>query len=379
MFCCIWSILSFTFISSISDLLNLLSPYGLQYEELDKECDDYLLIEVSRHLQKIDQLKVGHCLNLSSKTLESIMQDKQHDEERKFAMLCEWKTINGSAATSLELLNIFLKMEDTVVLKSILKYLSNQNASEPQPIEVYLAPEKAEDSYPNWNKLTECEKEAIRNKLMNENRDVRKAYTNFVFQLLRSFTKRNIHPGAIQTVVQCYGASEGSQHQPIVFDFGKDDDVPHVFAVLSRHCSWFNYEAFQVLVDFLGDEDEKKYLKTYENDHLIPYLKRSIFEIPCSSQCQSQHTNFHFKVPTDLCITGNEVKAVQHNIAKLLGLENAAILHFVNYNIGCIELIFSLPTVVLNDISPKPQLITFMEWKKSKRCYKINVGLVTVL
>ena len=67
MFCCIWSILSFILISLISDLLKLLSPYDLQYEELDKECDDYLLIEVSQHLQFIDHIKVGHYLSLSSK------------------------------------------------------------------------------------------------------------------------------------------------------------------------------------------------------------------------------------------------------------------------------------------------------------------------
>ena len=379
MFCCIWSILSLNLISPIPDLLKLLRPYDLQYEELDKECDDYLLIEVSQHLQFIDHIEVGHYLNLSSKTLESIIQDKQHDVERKIAMLWEWKTKNGSAATSVELLNAFLKMEDRVIAESILRYLSKKTATEPQTRELHLVPEKAKDHYPNWDELSQSEKEAIRNKLMKENRDVRKAYATFVAQLIQSFTKREVHPSLIQSVVQSYGTLEGSQHQPIVFDFSKDDDVAHVFAVLSRHCSWFNYEAFQVLVDILGNEAEKMYLKTYEKDHLTPYLKRSIFEIPCSPQCQPERSNLHFKVPTDLCITGNEVKAVQHNFAKLLGLENAVILHFEDYNIGSIELVFSLPTVVLNDISPKSQLITFVEWKKSKNCYEVNIDLVTVL
>ena len=358
-----------------------MSPYDLQYEELDKECDDYLLIEVSQHLQFIDHIKVGHYLNLSSKTLESIIQDKQYDVESKIAMLWEWKAKNGSAATSVELLNAFLKMEETVIAESILRYLSKKTATESQTRELHFAPEKAKNRYPNWNDLSQSEKEAIRNKLMKENRDVRKAYATFVAKLIQSFTKREVHPSLIQSVVQSYDTLEGSQHQPVVFDFGKDVrvHVADVFAVLSRHCSWFNYEAFQVLVDILGNETEKKYLKTYEKDHLIPYLKRSIFEIPCSPQCQSQRSNLLFKVPTDLCITGNEVKAVQHNFAKLLGLENAAILHFEDYNIGSIELIFSLPTVVLNEIFSKSQLVTFMEWKKSKNCYKVNIDLVTVL
>ena len=259
MFWCIWSILSLNFISLISDLLNLLSPYGLQYEELDKECDDYLLIEVSQHLQFIDQLKVGHYLNLSSKTLESITQDKQHDVKSMVDMLYEWKAINGSAATTVELVNAFLKMKESVVAESILRYLSKKIASEPQTRELHLAPEKAKDHYPNWDDLSQSEKEAVRNKLMNENRDVRKAYAIFVSQLIQSFTKREVHPSHIQSVVQSYGFLEGSQDQPVVFDFGKDIHVhvADVFAVLSRHCSWFNYEAFQVLVDILGNEAEK--------------------------------------------------------------------------------------------------------------------------
>ena len=75
----------------ILDLLNLLVPYGLQYEDLDKECDDSLLIEVSRHLQLIDHIKLGHCLNLSSKTMESITQDKQDDVKREIDMLWNGK------------------------------------------------------------------------------------------------------------------------------------------------------------------------------------------------------------------------------------------------------------------------------------------------
>ena len=102
---------------------------------------------------------------------------------------------------------------------------------------------------------------------------------------------------------------------------------------LSGHFTWFNYESFEVVIQILGNEDEKKYLKTYEEDNLIPYLKRSIFEIPCDMNSQSQRTNLLFQVPTDLCITGNQIKTVQRNLAKLLGLEDGAILHFEDYNI----------------------------------------------
>ena len=357
-------------------MLNRLSPHGLQYEELDDECDDSLLIQVSQYLQLIDHTKVGHCLNLSSKTLEGIIQDKQDNVERMVAVLWEWKAKNGSAATSVELLNAFLKMEETVVVESILRYLSKKTALEPQTRELHLAPENAKDCYPNWDDLEDSEKEVVKNQLMDGNRDVRKAYATFVVQLVQSFKTRQVDPKVVKPLVFSYGTSDGNQHPP---DFGKDDSIADVLGELSKHCTWFNYESFKVVVEILGSEDEKTYLRTYEKDNLIPYLKRSIFEIPCGSQSQSQRTNLLFKVSKDLYITGNEVKAVQRNLAKLLGLKDGTILHFEDYNIGSIELIFSLPTVVLNNVSPKSQLIKFMEWKKSKSCYEVNIDLVTVL
>ena len=55
----------------------------------------------------------------------------------------------GSAATSNELIKL-LKMEDQFVAESIFKYLSKRTTSLPQNMKFHLAPEKAENRYPNW-------------------------------------------------------------------------------------------------------------------------------------------------------------------------------------------------------------------------------------
>ena len=67
------------------DLTNLLSQYGLQYKDLEKECDGSLIIEVTQNID--DYLKVGHGLTLSRKTLQSISQDNDNDIHRKNAVL----------------------------------------------------------------------------------------------------------------------------------------------------------------------------------------------------------------------------------------------------------------------------------------------------
>ena len=131
-----------------------------------------------------------------------------------------------------------------------------------------------------------------------------------------------------------YGVLDSSQDQPVkVFDFSKDDSITDVFYKLSGHCTWFNYESFQVIVEIVENESEKQCLKTYQYDHFIPYLKHSMFAIPFSpSHSQSQSTKLLFKVSADLVVTGNEVKSIQQNLAKLLGFESPLMLHFCNYN-----------------------------------------------
>ena len=361
------------------DLSSLLSQYGLSYEEVDKECDDGLLIEVSQHMND-DYIAAGHCLNLSTERVHSISQSDKNDVQKKIKMLWTWKRKNGSAATSKELVKSFLKIEDRFVADSTLKCLSKRTTSLPQTTRFHLDPEKVKSRYPNWKDLTESEQEAVRDQLMDDNCDVREAYTVFVAQLLQSFRNRQVDPRDIQCIVCSYGTSKKDQYEPMVFHFSKDDSVSGVFSELSQHCTWFNYDLFKVIVKSLGDESENKFLKKYEDEHLIPYLKRSIFEIPCAPpHTQSQRTELFLKVSADLVITGGEVRAIQRKLAKLLGFQGGAILHFHDYNEGCIELVFSLPTVILEKSSPESKLFNYIEWDKSSQSYKVNVDLVTVL
>ena len=327
-----------------------------------------------------DYITAGRCLNLSTERVHSISQSDKIDVEKKNELLWAWKRKNGSAATYKELVKSFLKMEDRFVAESILKYLSKRMTSLTQTVTFHITPEKAKVSYPNWENLTESDQEAVRNQLMDDNRDVRKAYTAFVAYLIKSFRERKVHPRDIQSIVRSYCTSKKDQQESMVFDFRRDDDISDVFSELTKHCTWFNYDSFQVIVENLGDESEKMHLKEYEDKHLIPYLNRSIFEIPCAPpHTQSQRTKLLLKVSSDLVITGGEVKAIQRNLAKLLGFQSSAILHFNDYNEGCIELVFSLPTVVLEESSRKSKLFNYLEWDKSSQSYKVNVDLVTVL
>ena len=347
-----------------------MSQYGLKYEELEEEFDDGLIIAVTQSID--DYTKVGHGLTLCRETLESISQDYNNDIHRKNAVLWAWKRKNGNNATYIELVKAFMKMTDRSVIESILKYASKKTTSEQSVTTVHLTPEMAKDRYPNWDKFTDPQKEAERNKLMDMNRDVRRAFTACVSQLIISFSVRKVEPMHIRSLANYYS---GRQLFSDAVEY-KEDSIATVFYNLTKnHCTWFNYELIQVFVDNIGNDDEKTYLETYEKKHLIPYLNHSLYEIPCSLSNDQYCTNLLLKVPIEL--TGNEVKTIQRNLAKLLQVRDGVSLHFEDYNVGCIELVFSLPTVVLESTFSKFQ--PFIEWEESMQSYKVKVDLVTVM
>ena len=95
-------------------------------------------------------------------------------------------------------------MTDPSVIESILKLTSRKTTSKQTVTAIYLSPEMAKDWYSNWEDLTDTQKEAERYKLMDENRDVRKAYVACINQLIGSFSERKVQPMRIQTLANFY-------------------------------------------------------------------------------------------------------------------------------------------------------------------------------
>ena len=221
-----------------------MSQHELSYEEIEKECDDCIFIEVSQRMND-DYITAGRCLELSTKRVYSITRSERSDVQKKIEILWTWKRKNGRAATYKKLLKAFLKMDDRFVAESIIKYLSKKTTL-PQATLCHFALEKAEKHYPNWKDLTESEQDIIRNQLMDDNRDVRVAYTVFVARLIQSFKKREVHPRDIHSIIHSYGALEKDQQELMIFDFRSDDSVSDVFSELSKHCTWFNYDSFEL-------------------------------------------------------------------------------------------------------------------------------------
>ena len=146
----------------------------------------------------------------------------------------------------------FLVIEERYVTEAILKYLSKKITSLPEIHPIIL----------NWDDLTYSEKETVRSILRDQNRSVREAYAIFVTQLMESFMERNVKPGVIWSLIYSYGdfkhgwqyhSGTHSQQHP------SDDSITAVFSELSKRCTWFNYELFQVILKVKGNETEESF------------------------------------------------------------------------------------------------------------------------
>ena len=291
-----------------------------------------------------DYERAGHALGLSKQILDSISQSKQSDVEIKNAILFAWKRKNGSAATSVELLKTFLVIEERYVTEAILKYLSKKITSLPE----------IHPMIPNWDDLTYSEREAVRNILIDENRSVREAYAIFVTQLMESFMERNVKPGVIWSLIYSYGGFKHSKqyHSDTFFMHSQqyrsdthfmhsqqhpsDDSITAVFSELSKLCTWFDYELFQVILKVKGNETEEKFLKIYVDQHFIPYLKHSIFKGKdvrrrSSHEPQPASTCLKLFVSEDLYTAGNESKAIKPKITQLLSFKDDSVWYFEVY------------------------------------------------
>ena len=84
-----------------------------------KEIYDGLIIEISRHLDNYTE--VG--LHLSEEITKSITKSIENNTQRIIVILWAWKKKNGNAATSMELVKVFLRMSYQIVAERVLKYL----------------------------------------------------------------------------------------------------------------------------------------------------------------------------------------------------------------------------------------------------------------
>ena len=133
------------------------------------------------------------------------------------------------------------------------------------------------------------------------------------------------------------------------------NSLARIFSILRvyDYISFLNYQIIELLIQHHGNADDNKRLKQYLVA-LRTFCQRSIFEVPSSafSSHRSRKTAKVFALKcTERTLTLQGVRAMQNNVAEILGLEFNA-LQLCSVKKGCVELHFLVSAAVAEHIFP---------------------------
>ena len=348
----------------------ILSSHQLEASLLDSVCDDDLFLLVVDEMVSYERL--APCLGVTAVQVHEIQNDNPHNYKlAKQRFLELWRDKSGPSATIHALICAFLKNGDREVAEAIVAYVKHISTSCQPSNPDSVHPEKAVHRYPNWEDMSKEERKEVKERLVIENRDVKKKYTTYFRRILQSFERRDVSEIDLKINV------EGLKKLP---ELASASSAKEVFYIIMQHSSFFNYQLLEDVVEELGNEEEKQLLFEYKNDILKPYLQRSIFEVPLDSisTCAPKSSAYYpcLKLLERIDLSANEVVIIKHDLAKLLQLPSLELAHFDD---GSIHLVFTISKEVYDNSPDTSPLCDYIVWDESSSSYIITADIVLIL
>lgn len=109
------------------NLEDILSRYRLNEEDLDRECPRNVMLEVAVKLD--DWQMFGYFLYYSKETLRKIEIENRTEDQRKVALLDDWRRREGKDATYLKLARVLYRRDR----RDLVEFLCQHTSSFPCP------------------------------------------------------------------------------------------------------------------------------------------------------------------------------------------------------------------------------------------------------
>ena len=265
-------------------------------------------------------------------------------------MLFKWKKREGSGATYQALLEIFVNDEKMIDL--ILKYAENSRSTHAVESMNLMFPIKMN----NKDDIAELEKKYTK---------ITEKFAFISEQIIQSLEKTK------QPRHVAYYLSNAYK-----FQFESTDDIT---SMIDKTSSWFNIKVLKSLVNRYGTDKDIESLLHYEQD-LRAYLQQSLFNIPAESFQSSNDTSnvtiCYLKIPDEvvelLDLSGEDVLQIEGNLADYLEIPRE-VFNLCEYRLGCIELVFSIPTTLFESLQKNVVL------DRSKNEFRLTVNLEDIL
>ena len=351
----------------LCELDSLLTRFKQSKENLDKPCCDNLFETLKTEIPSFED--AAPHFGFKEPEIVELRSDCSYERQRRLQMLWKWKAKNGSDATYLAIVKVFLKMGNKQLAECVLGFCCREK--EVPSIDSHVNPSKVK-KYQNWENMSNFEREKITNKLHVENDKIRIKYSFLVDNFLTSLQKRKIEVNRLKLFLASYGVP-----QAILLNATTITEV--LLIIQTSYSSWFNIQLFEHIVEQFGSDDDKENMRAYEESHLVPYLQRSIFEMPSKSFGAGNETtdriSLGLRLPDDVIPTGKDVAIIKHKLSQHLGITNEILL-FVRYDEGSIILIFEAPEALCHIAVLRN---TIEKTDTTKRIYTITGDLAHVL
>ena len=314
------------------ELDNLLTRFKQSKENLNKPCCDNLFETLKTKIPSFED--AAPHFGFKEPEIVEFRSDCSSERQRRLQMLWKWKPKNGSDATYLAIVKVFLNMENKQLAETVLEFCCEK---ELPSIDSRVNPSKVK-KYQNWGSMSKFEQEKIKNNLHVENQKIRMKYSFLVDNFLSSLQKRNIQVSRLKLFLASYGIPQAT-----LLNASTLADV--LLIIQMSYSSWFNIQLFDCIVEQFGSDDDIEKMRVYKESHLVPYLQRSIFEMPSKSFGAGNETTdcitLGLRLPDHFIPTGEDVVIIKHNLSQLLGIANGILL-FIRYGEGSIILVFGL-------------------------------------
>ena len=216
---------------------------------------------------------------------------------------------------------------------------------------------------PSFQQLSCSEQEELMAKMYDDEKTMKFKFSRVVSATCDSIENETT-VGKFATSILALGAYDPApekRDRSLLDEHGKEikdaKSVSDIFIILSGYWNYLSYEVLMHIIECFGTNDDKKRLKTYDED-LENFCKRRIFELlengddtdGMQKQKQKQ-AMFVVKLDVREDITYKEVFQIRLRIAKILCVNLAAFI-IKHVDVGCVQLTFLIPKFVAQEIFP---------------------------
>ena len=214
---------------------------------------------------------------------------------------------------------------------------------------------------PSFQQLSCSEQEELMAKMYDDEKTMKFKFSRVVSATCDSIENETT-VGKFATSILALGAYDPApekRDRSLLDEHGKEikdaKSVSDIFIILSGYWNYLSYEVLMHIIECFGTSDDKKRLKTYEED-LENFCKRRIFELlengSDTDDLQKQkQAKFVVKLDVREDITYKEVFQIRLRIAKILCVNLAAFV-IKHVDVGCVQLTFLIPKFVAQEIFP---------------------------